>query len=925
MITLPTSLLMTLLMSVAISYGWHHSDRIIAWLRGIGVRAAKWIWAKVVSAGQRLYWKLRPHKRPVPVVDLDAMIRAAMQRERECSTKVVLLFALLLIPSMLQAACPNGDTTHAGNECIVSATGSGSTCSAASPCSFTGWYGTAAAGDQVWVMDTGGIYKARYEIPASTDGSAGNHIIIRNHCGADHICDTADDHHPKFDSYQTTTLTSNMKVPGDGSYNVDCTVGSNTFTVADGSVIQATTPQDTIHLGTGARAERVAIFDKSGNTINNCLREWDGSGKSALSGNIDSSVTTIPVDTGYYFQAGDTILIDSEKMTVGGVSGSNLTSVTRAAGGTSAASHTSGTTVYNVTSMTHISGDTVKVFGTNIAVYGAYLTLQGLEIYNSYDERAFSAGVAGDVTTKRGSCIFYGNNQAGSLVRLVDLVLHDCNHGLFTASDSATLEFIDILDFNQGLVNSDPNGLGWYTENTDPETKLFSNIIALNNYSSCGKLYSESLGNAQNFTVQDVICANSGAPIAAKSSGRPAGFGTSTRTNGLQLGGGGAPNITGNTFQRNHMYFPLASDAFYFSCMWFGYLLSTGTANNNSFTDNYCVGPQPVNIGPLGTNVTFTGNTVVQPLVTLAGSSTIVSAFRQSGNTGWTVNNNTYYDRRQTESTAEDGTTRYSFSYSTNSGSPLPTGCCRNAPGGGGSSGASQLAFTSSVLVTGQSPPQDGSANSPSGSGWKQWSGFDSSSSYTGGSLPSSNVKGCVAKTYGMVGGYCYIYNWDGSASVTLTISGLGLSDGDSFAVYDAQNWTSWQTSDAIVTGTYSASAPTVSIPMSTLSTVKKPLGTSDTIAHTANGGAVGGFGAFIVLKSAAGAGGGGIGGAGGWIRNILWVGAVLLITVALRVLLGHGPLSQELPNPVSSPVDIANVAQERELQRVERPRDTRI
>ncbi len=760
-----------------------------------------------------------------------------------------LLFLLLffVLPIAANAACPNGNATHSGNECIVKANGTGSTCTEASPCAMSGAQSIAAAGDQVWMRDDGGVYNGRFTWAFA--GSAGNLITVRSHCGSNGICDDSDDHHPKVDSYFGTTLTAAIiGTTITAAFNSSNTTCSTPIPLADSTGFSS-------GMTLFVENEEFTANTISGGSITNCTRP--SAATHANGSGIGPGCTSVNISLADAsgVNNGDTIIIQNgsvaENINVLHKTGNNIDNCFRAWDATPP--------------LARVSGSQVDVVGTAVTDDSDYTRFgPGLEIYSSYPQRAFASGLAGDWTTKRGSCVFF----LGAHNEWVGNVLHDCNHGLFTSSSSGTLVFQDNLIFNQGLVNTDPNGLGWYTENEacgpdhvcgtgdddNPNTKTFRNNISYGNYSSCGKIYSESLGQVERFTIDKIICYQSGAAIAAMSSGRPAGYGTTTRTNGLQIGGGGTPNVADNTLSNSIVWEPLNSTAFYFGGLWLGY---QGGGSNNSITNNYVVAPQTIGLGPLGTNVTFTGNTVIQPLTGLSGSTTIMGAFRQAGNTGWVVNSNAYYDMRDAQTFSPDSNLRYSFSYSTNAGSPLPTGCCHDAAGGGGSSGASQLGFNSTNLWSGGSGSPsctNGSCNSPSGTGWKSWSGFDAASTYTGGSLPTTNVTGCYVKSYGPAGGHCYIYNWEGLSTVSLNISGLGLANGDTYGVFDSSNWTDWTAPNAIATGTYNGASPTVNIPMSTLSTVRKPTGTSNTISHSASSGAAGGFAAVIVQKTGVGA-----------------------------------------------------------------------
>lgn len=68
--------------------------------------------------------------------------------------------------------------------------------------------------------------------------------------------------------------------------------------------------------------------------------------KDQLNGAINASVTTIAVDHGAYFTIGDVFRVDEEDFLVTGISGNNLTVLTRPFRGTTAASHADDSPVY---------------------------------------------------------------------------------------------------------------------------------------------------------------------------------------------------------------------------------------------------------------------------------------------------------------------------------------------------------------------------------------------------------------------------------------------------------------------------------------------------------------------------------------------------------------------------------------------------
>ena len=78
----------------------------------------------------------------------------------------------------------------------------------------------------------------------------------------------------------------------------------------------------------------------------------NGTTVTLLNGTINNSVTTVVVTSTTGFSATGTILIDSELITYTGITATTFTGCTRGTNGTTAASHTTGATVYNASTFT---------------------------------------------------------------------------------------------------------------------------------------------------------------------------------------------------------------------------------------------------------------------------------------------------------------------------------------------------------------------------------------------------------------------------------------------------------------------------------------------------------------------------------------------------------------------------------------------
>jgi len=111
------------------------------------------------------------------------------------------------------------------------------------------------------------------------------------------------------------------------------------------------------------------------------------------SGSINSSVTTINVASTSGFPTTGTILIDSEVITYGGVTGTSFTGCTRAAQSTTAASHNSGVTVYLVPTITPVTSNGITTYSITYTLSSATGIVQGnyyrinnnaVSLYNGY-------------------------------------------------------------------------------------------------------------------------------------------------------------------------------------------------------------------------------------------------------------------------------------------------------------------------------------------------------------------------------------------------------------------------------------------------------------------------------------------------------------------------------------------------------------
>ena len=131
-------------------------------------------------------------------------------------------------------------------------------------------------------------------------------------------------------------------------------VDSNTYTITASSNATSTAT------GGGAAVSAAYQLNSGASTIT-YQTGWgaglwagyvNGTTVTLLNGTINNSVTTVVVTSTTGFSATGTILIDSELITYTGITATTFTGCTRGTNGTTAASHTTGATVYNASTFT---------------------------------------------------------------------------------------------------------------------------------------------------------------------------------------------------------------------------------------------------------------------------------------------------------------------------------------------------------------------------------------------------------------------------------------------------------------------------------------------------------------------------------------------------------------------------------------------
>ena len=128
-------------------------------------------------------------------------------------------------------------------------------------------------------------------------------------------------------------------------------IGSDNTTISDGDTLEliiadCKSSNATLHQGVDAKSDWFGWKYKHDGSAWSANTDFKGS--RYLKADINDSATTINVGNSNAFTTSGTVQIDNEKITYTGVDGTNLTGCTRGAASTSAASHTSTTSVQQI-------------------------------------------------------------------------------------------------------------------------------------------------------------------------------------------------------------------------------------------------------------------------------------------------------------------------------------------------------------------------------------------------------------------------------------------------------------------------------------------------------------------------------------------------------------------------------------------------
>jgi hypothetical protein len=329
------------------------------------------------------------------------------------------------------------------------------------------------------------------------------------------------------------------------------------------------------------------------------------------------------------------------------------------------------------------------------------------------------------------------------------------------------------------------HGHGIYTQNNDPVLpKKITDVISLNNFAMGMKAFGEQ-GYAVGYAFDGVISFNNGSNAAYTGSPAIGGgnvLGPSHRQHNLFVGT--SVNPPGDILIRNCALFQEAGTLA--GNLGIGYV-APDPSQNLSIQDNFVMG------GTVSLSVTgfqtanVTGNT-------LFGEDRVVHLETAGTPYTYTWDRNTYFNGKTANEDA--------FTFNT----------ATSARGGG-------------ILMFDEAPKYDPLGNLI-GQGWRQWTGFDSNTSYTYGVPHGANVL-IYPNAYEPGRAHIAVYNWDDADFVDIDLSGCGLLAGQGYEIRSAQNFSGVP----VLTGTYDPAAPFVPVPMN--SQAAKAVATAFDHEHT--------------------------------------------------------------------------------------------
>jgi hypothetical protein len=472
--------------------------------------------------------------------------------------------------------------------------------------------------------------------------------------------------------------------------------------------------------------------------------------------------------------------------------GATWTNCVRGYGGTSVAAHS--------------VGDEARNDDNILTVKGSYALYRDFEILSSYPTRVYNYYLGGGIpSATRGQGVNIVDPVLG--VKLINLIIHDAREGIYTNAPS-DVEVYGCIIYNNGFADWDRgHGMGLYQQNdpTGPQKKI-RNVISFNNFADGMKAYAESQ-YAQNFLYEHVISFNNGVleSFPGNQSNNGQTLSPNSRTSNIFVGVGNSTHATNDIrIQSCYLYEPFDAEPSPGNLA-IGYAANVLGATGLQVTDSRIMGGRNVFSFGRFRNGSITGNKFFGQH-SGAPSSTIASIVSASvvTNASVAVDSNSYYDQLP----------KYSgVSY------PLRFEI----------DGKFAQACDAGTVLKYSDP-----GCMPKG-GWKQVSGFDTSSGYFT-SAPTGIETFVIPNEYEAGRAHIAIYNWALAPTVNVDLSNV-LSNGDHYAIYAVENYFA----APVATGTYNGSP--IAVPM-TGSNVAAPIGLGWTPATVRPQ-----FGAFVVRK----------------------------------------------------------------------------
>jgi hypothetical protein len=516
-------------------------------------------------------------------------------------------------------------------------------------------------------------------------------------------------------------------------------------------------------------------------TVKSFPGEWaiiDGYKTTTLSAAISSTSTTLTFVNALGINVQSSVWIDGECIQMGSKNGNTFTGCVRGFRDSTPASHS--------TTSTAIVG-----IEDALTINGSYTIYRDFEVMHSDPNRVYSGDVIGDhVLPYRGEGLaVYGHHT-----KFINLILHDNREGIgfwHTATDS---EIYGCIIFNNGIVDGvRGHGHGIYMQNQTGTKRIVDNL-SFNNFATGMKGYGQD-NYANGLYFEGNASFNNGSPSAVPSN--QAGYNSGHRFVNLFVGTTTFP--TNQVTVVNNYLYHSAGTMSELGNLGLGYETSGNT--NLVVQGNYVMGGHMAMTVDGWLDAQVTGNTLyTTALPAGSGATEVMASVHTSAPQNHNWNNNTYFDM----ATQQNGVSyTFAFNSATNRFGNL------------------RLAYTDSGSSTNK--------------GWKQWTGYDGSSSYSM-SKPTGQKVVVRANQYEPGRAHIIVYNWSLTKKVDVDLSSV-LQPGQAYEIRNVQNYFA----PPLLTGTYIGGS--IQLPMNGL-TVAAPIGLGYTPQSTAPE-----FAVFVVIK----------------------------------------------------------------------------